>query len=77
MKVIIWGTGTRGKRLYNILGENRVIAFIDNKRTKKEMNGKPVIDFNTYKQKYGKEIIVVSPLYEISWLIVIFYIFCY
>ena len=66
MKVIIWGTGTRGKRLYDILGENRVIAFIDNKRTKKEMSGKPVIDFNTYKQKYGKEIIVVSPLYEIS-----------
>lgn len=65
MDIIIWGAGTRGKRLYDILGSERVIAFIDNNIASENINGKSVINFDTYIKYFNKNIIVVSNLWEI------------
>ena len=64
MKYVIWGAGKRGKRLLNILGEDKVSAFIDNNcdihNTK--CLGKTVISYTAYKERYSEDAVILSML---------------
>lgn len=64
MKIVIWGLGIRGKRLFSKLREEEVVAFIDNNPT---LTGtfykkKPVISYEQYKAFYRQYYIVVTPV---------------
>ncbi|MBD5550036.1 MAG: DUF115 domain-containing protein [Lachnospiraceae bacterium] len=70
LKFVIFGCGKRGKRLLNILGEERVKAYIDNDIEKIDTvyNGIPIISLNTYIQKYRNYIIILtSSAYRLYW----------
>ncbi len=63
MKVVVWGVGIKGKRLYHILPKHSIIAYID---TNSEYRGKcfqgiPIITFEEYLEKYQDILIIVSP----------------
>lgn len=64
MKIIIWGFGIRGKRLFSKLRKEEVIAFIDNNPAVigTIYEGKPVISYEQYKVSYRQYYIVVTPL---------------
>ena len=63
-KYIIWGAGSRGDLIFNILGESSIECFIEGDRSKvgdyhKE---KKIIDIEEYKNSYGEYYIIVSPV---------------
>ena len=62
IKYVIWGAGTMGKRLFDLLTSDKVSAFIDIDETKlgQKVFDKPIIDFETYKKSYSPDIIVIS-----------------
>ena len=62
MKYVIWGAGHRGRILYELLGKDRIAAFIDSNPEKigKSFGGCPIIDYTTYKERYISNIIIVS-----------------
>ena len=66
MKYIIWGAGERGRRVYNHLKEEEVLAFIDSNEKKQgtEYCNKQVISLLEYKEKYSDCYIVISNLSE-------------
>ena len=64
MEYVIFGAGHRGEIIAHILGDTRVIAFIDSKSEKigTTFCGKKVISYLEYKEKYRQNVIVVSPV---------------
>jgi hypothetical protein len=65
MKYVIWGTGVRGKEAFHFLGNERVVAFIDNnpKMQNTFLFDKPVISYDKYKENYSEYFIVVSMMH--------------
>lgn len=65
IKYVIWGTGIRGRAVYEFLGEQKVGAFIDNNLDLqgKEVLGKPVISYEDYKNNFSDFFIIVSMIY--------------
>lgn len=65
MKFIIWGAGTRGKRLLEFLGKDKVEAIIDSNSAIQGSLcfGKKIINYNEYKRAYKKYSIIISPIY--------------
>lgn len=64
-KVVIWGLGTNGKNLIDVLGEELVIAIIESNSEKVKMkfyNNIPIIDFEIYLKEFRKYYIVVTPM---------------
>lgn len=64
MKYIIWGSGVRGKRILSRVNRNNVICFIDNDITKVNTfcEGKKIINFQEYLEKYSEYFILISML---------------
>lgn len=64
MKILIWGCGVRGKRLFSRLDRDDVIAFIDNNEelVGSEYEGKRIISLEEYEKKYIDYFIVISPI---------------
>jgi len=62
--LFIWGAGENGRRIFSHIGSENVVAFIDNKSQKigSYFCEKPVISYETYKEKYKDFFIVISPL---------------
>ena len=64
-KVVIWGLGTNGKNLIDVLGTQNVIAIIDSNieiQNEKFYYDIPIIDFEEYKNKYSNFFIVITPM---------------
>lgn len=61
---VIWGCGFRGKYLFEILGRERVVAFIDSNEALQntEYKGIKIVDFKTYIEKFRKYTIILSML---------------
>lgn len=64
MKFIIWGAGHRGKELTEVIGADKVLAFIDSNQNIKTYLGKEVIDFETYLRSYRNYFIIISPFFK-------------
>lgn len=66
MQYIIWGAGHRGKILYELLGKEKVIAYIDSNPEKigKTYMGCPVIAYQEYKEKYRSFVVIVSMVFN-------------
>lgn len=64
MKIVIWGLGTRGKRIFSRLRPGEVVAFIDNDPQKVgiDYEGVPVVDLEQYIQEYSRYFILISLL---------------
>lgn len=62
--LFIWGAGEMGRRMLPHLGSENVMMFIDNspQKTGGYFCDKPVISYETYKEKYKGHFIVISPL---------------
>lgn len=60
--LLIWGAGENGRRIFQHIGMENVIAFIDNSKMGGCFCEKPVISYETYKEKYKDYFIVISPL---------------
>lgn len=62
--LFIWGAGENGRRIFYHIGSENVIAFIDNNYHKigNYFCEKPIISYETYKEKYKDYFIVISPL---------------
>lgn len=65
-QIVVWGAGTRGKRLLSKLGRESILAFID---TNPALIGQcietiPVISYEEYKEEYSDFCILISPLKE-------------
>ena len=66
MRFIIYGAGNRGKRLTNYIGEDKIVAYIDQDEEKRK-NGycnKKVINLLEYKKKYNDTFIIVTCFYD-------------
>ena len=63
MKIVIWGAGIRGKRIYSKLREEDVIAFIDIDKDKigAEYCGKKIITLDEYIEQYAEYFILITP----------------
>lgn len=59
-KKIIFGAGSIGKRLVDIFDDIKFECFVDNNKTGEVLNGLPIIDIDTLKQKYRNELIIIS-----------------
>lgn len=61
-RYVIWGAGHRGRILYELLGAERIAAFIDSnpEKTGTLYLNCPVIDYDTYKKAYRSCVIIVS-----------------
>lgn len=64
MKIIIWGVGERGRRIFSRLKREEVIAFIDNDQSKigKKFEGKEIISLQKYIEHYSQYFILISLL---------------
>ena len=62
MEIVIWGAGARGKRIYKILPNDNVVAFIDHNDKYKDsyFHEKPIISYVEYKHLYDNAVILVS-----------------
>lgn len=62
VKYAVWGAGHRGRILYELLGADRIAAFIDSNPAKTGTTylNCPVIDYETYKKEYRRYVIIVS-----------------
>lgn len=63
MKYVIWGAGVYGHLLIEVLGEENVVAFIDNNERlhNNKIKGKMIIGFSTYLKRYSEYLIIISP----------------
>lgn len=62
MKYIVWGAGHRGKILFELLGKEKIMAYIDSNPEKigsSHMN-RPIIDYETYKNQYSQYPVIVA-----------------
>lgn len=68
VRFVIWGAGTRGRRILSFLSKDRIDAFIDSNSQKwgEFIDDIPVISFDAYMEKYNKDIIIISPLHDFS-----------
>jgi hypothetical protein len=59
---VIWGAGKLGRVLVDLLGKERIIAFIDNDLTRvgTSCNNIPIIDYETYKKGLIQYPIIIS-----------------
>lgn len=66
MKYVIWGAGYRGRFLSQILGEQRIAAFIDSDSEKigSSCCGKPIISYEIYKEKYQHCVVIIAITYQ-------------
>lgn len=64
MKILIWGCGIRGKRIYSRLNKDEVIAFIDSNEELigSEYEGKRIICLEEYEENYSNYFILISPI---------------
>lgn len=64
MKYVIYGAGYRGRKAYNYIGSEKVVAFIDINKEKqgKEYCGKPVISIEEYIKMYFTCFIIITPV---------------
>lgn len=64
MKIVIWGLGTRGKRIFSRLRPGEVVAFIDNDPDKvgESYENTAVISLEQYIESYSNYFILVSLL---------------
>lgn len=65
-KVVIWGLGTNGHNLIDILGEKHIVAIIESDPYKLEMKyykNIPIICFEQYLEEYMNTYIIVTPLH--------------
>lgn len=65
LKVIIWGLGTNGKNLIDLLGPESILAIIDSSKDKLAMGtfqNIPIINFDTYFTQYREEILVITAM---------------
>ncbi len=65
MEVILWGLGTNGKNLIDVVDKGTVVAIIDTKAevlNLKSYQEIPIIDFNTYLSQYKEYFIIVTPM---------------
>ncbi len=62
---VVWGAGKLGRALIDLLGSERIIAFIESdvKRIGTTYDGIPIIDYKTYKTKLMWYPIIVSAKY--------------
>ena len=65
MKYVIWGAAHRGRLLYELLGKERIAAYIDSDPVKREKNfhGFPVIDYATYKERYREYAVIITMVF--------------
>lgn len=63
MKYIIWGSGIRGRRVFELLGEEKVVAFVDSDASKvgQLYEGIGIYDIVTAEKLYKDCIYVVTP----------------
>ncbi len=63
MKYVIWGAGQRGRRAYQLIGEKKVVAFIDNNVDKvgKYFCGKQIISLDEAIINFQDCIFVLTP----------------
>ena len=64
-KIVVWGLGTNGRNLIDVLGVENIIAIIDSNTEIQDEEfyyNIPIIDLETYKNKYNDFFIVVSPM---------------
>lgn len=67
MKFVIWGSGKCGEKVYTLLGNDLIAAFIDSQTSKhgKYYLGKPILAFEEYRKSFADyEIIVALFSYE-------------
>lgn len=66
LRYVIWGAGTRGKRIFWHIGEERIEAFIDADESKigKRYCGKGIISLKEYKEKFNSCYIIISCINE-------------
>ena len=65
IKLIIWGLGTNGKNLIDVLHSEDIIAIIDSNPDKlamKTYQNIPIIDFNTYLKESEDAFIVITAM---------------
>ncbi len=64
MRIVIWGLGTRGKRIYSRLRSEEVVAFIDNDPSKigTSYEGIAVVSLDQYIENYSEYFILISLL---------------
>lgn len=64
MRYIIWGAGKRGKWVLQFLGEERVLAFVDNNREKagNTFCGKEIVSWREAIRRFSEFILVITPL---------------
>ena len=64
MKIVIWGVGTWGKRIFHRLRPGEVVAFIDNDLDKIGSNyeGISIISLEQYIRDYSNYFILISPI---------------
>lgn len=64
MKIVIWGIGTRGKRIFSRLMPGEVVAFIDSDKEKIGLTyeGIEIISLEQYIENYSKYFILISLL---------------
>lgn len=62
MKYIVWGAGHRGRVLFDLLGAEKIAAYIDANPEKigGSYMGCPIISYETYKRQFRQYIIIVS-----------------
>jgi len=62
LKYVVWGAGGRGKVIFDLLGKQKIVAFIDSNPEKqgKTFFGCPIIDYDQYKKDYKSYVIIVS-----------------
>lgn len=65
IEVVLWGLGTNGKNLIDVLEKGTIVAIIDTNPEflkLKSYQHIPIIDFNTYLNKYREYFIIVTPM---------------
>lgn len=68
MKYVIYGAGHRGKRLFEYIKNEDIVAFIDldKEKQKKKYCGKPVISLEEYINTFFSCFIIISPINDNS-----------
>ena len=64
MKILIWGCGVRGKRIFSRLDRDDVVAFIESNDALigSEYEGKKIISLEEYEREYTDYFILISPI---------------
>lgn len=64
-KVVVWGLGTNGKNLIDIIGRENIVAIIESNDLKRKQGhymNIPLIDLKTYLCKYREYYIIITPM---------------